>query len=135
MGSVGIFGTQEPATPFRHYWTRDLASVNTIQSIITGRFARPVWEATITDYSFKRTGVDVGDIVAATAKGLYDSNGFEFINHIWKVLSVSPDYRRNKITYRGLSMGCPLTLSYYANGSINTESSALAGGAYDQTLY
>ncbi len=118
-GSQLGFGVRKPSNPYQCYWCRDLTSVNTMQSILVGKFARPVYEIEFENVGMKSLGIDVGDIFAMTVDMLYDEKESPLYNQFWKATSVSPDFRRGSIRFRALYT------PYYMT----------RGGARDTTIY
>ncbi len=118
-GSQLVYGTMKPDKPYQFYWCRDLTSVQAIQAIIVGKFARPVYEIEFENAGMKPLGIDIGDIFAMTVDTLYDTTGSPLYNQYWKVVSVSPDFRRGAIRFRALWTPYYMTI----------------GGARDTTIY
>ena len=133
--SQGIYGLQEPAWPFQCYWCRNLANVQAIQDIIVGKFAYPVWLVEISDKTLKRSSVDVGDLVIITIDCLYDTDGNELTNELFRVVGVKPNFSRGQIGFRLLDTGYPLTIAYLAEGTYTADGSIRAGGNRDTTVY
>lgn len=100
--SSGIYGIQEPSTPYQLHWCRDLASATTVQTTIINKYGKPTWEIEFIDESLERLGIDVGDLIAGTFDWIYDTEGSPLINQVIKILSVSPDFVKNVIRFRGI---------------------------------
>jgi hypothetical protein len=113
LASQGIYGLCKPDEAYSFYWCRDVDSIHTMQDIIVGKFARPVYEIEFEDLSMKRLGLDVGDIFAMTVDSLYDDKGGPLHNQFWKVVSVSPNFTKGTIRFRAIQ-----TASYMTNGGI-----------------
>lgn len=131
LKSQSIFEKQTPNEPYPFYWCRDLTTVQAIQDIIVDKFNRPMTPALITDKTLKNIHVDVGDVVIYSAERLYDDDGYPLYNHLWKVLSVSPDTMNNSQTFRVLQTGYYLIEAYIADGSIKADGLTKAGGSRD----
>lgn len=119
LASQGIYDVCKPSENYPFYWCRDLASVQTMQDILVGKYARPVHEIEFEDITLKRLGLDVGNIFALTVDWLYDDKGSPLYNQYWKVTSVSPDFKREVIRFR----------------AIQTSSYMTSGGVRDTTIY
>ncbi len=129
-GSSNIYGIQEPSTPYQLHWCRDSASGATIQNVITGKYGLPVWELEFIDESLERMAIDVGDFIAGTFDWIYNTEGIPLINQVVKILSVSPDFIKNIIKFRGIDQGTFLideSTFYLADGTYIANGSILAG--------
>lgn len=135
LASQAIYGLQEPASPMRFYWSRDLATVQKIQDIIVGKYAYPTWEIDLEDISLKNVGMDTGDLFAASVESCFDQNGSAMINQLWRLVSIMPQFERKKIRMRALDTGSFLTAAELADGSILADGSSRAGGGRDLTVY
>ena len=133
--SQAAYGLQEPAWPFQCYWCRNLANVQTIQDIIVGKYAYPVWLVEISDKTLKRSNIDVGDLVIATIDCLYDMDGNELVNELFRVIGVKPNFSRGQIGFRLLDTGYSLTIAYLADGTYVADGSIKSGGNRDTTTY
>ncbi len=128
--SSNIYGIQEPSTPYQLHWCRDSASGTTIQNVITGKYGKPVWEIEWIDASLERIAIDAGDFIAGTFDWLYNIEGIPLINQVVKILSLSPDFIKNVIKFRGIDTGSFLidTSTYYlADGTYLADGGILAG--------
>ncbi len=133
--SQAIYGVRKPTLPYKFYWCRQLASVNKVQAIIVGKYAYPVWEIEVTDNTLKRIDADVGRFFAYSAERLYDSDGVQLFNHMWRVLSYMPDISSSKMTFRALQTAYYMTIAYLADGTYLADGSILAGNNRDTTEY
>lgn len=133
--SQGIYGVREPSSPYKFYWCRAVASINKMQTIITGAYGSPQWEIEFNDLSLKRAFVDVGDVVAVTFDDLYDINGHNLINEHIRVLSIKHDAGTGKVGFRGVDTGYFMTTAYLADGTYDADGSIKAGGERDTTIY
>ena len=133
--SQGIYGVQEPTSPYQLYWCRDTTSVHAIQTILVAKLKNPLWEVEIEDLSLKRANVDVMDLVAATIDCVYDTQGREYLNQWFRVVSCKPDYPKNKVNLRLQDTRFFRMVAYLADGSHLADGSIRAGGDRDVTAY
>lgn len=133
--SQGVFGIRSPNTPYQFYWCRDLASVQKVQDYIVAKLKNPLYEVEIAAATLKQVGVDIGDFIAFSADRLYGSKGIQLLNECWKVISVKPDYPKNKIIFRALQTGHHIVTAYLADGSYLAGGSIMAGNNRDLTIY
>lgn len=133
--SQSIYGTREPNTPYQFYWCRDLTSIQAIQDIIVAKFKDPVYEITVDDITMKNIQIDVGDHFVFSAESLYDKQGIQLTNQIWKCVSKLPDFMRGRITFRALQTEYYLSIAYLLDGTYLLDGSILAGGNRDTTIY
>lgn len=133
--SQTIYGVRKPPEPYRFYWCRDLASVQTVQDVIVGKYKNGSWEVIFENIARMAVHVDVGDIIVATIDRLYDENGLQYSNHLWRVLSVAPDYQAGKIKFICQDTGYYLYASYFADGTYTADGSIHAGSDRDTTIY
>jgi len=121
---------------YRFYWCRDLTTVRTIQAIIVAKLKNPLWVVCIEDLSLRNIHVDIGDLIIATIDRLYDRNGNQYINQIWKVTGVEPDLKRKVIAYTLEDTGKYLyAMTYIADGTHYADGSITAGSERDTTDY
>ena len=133
--SQGIFGTRKPVSPYQFYWCRDTTDVQTMQSIIVGRLAYPLYEVVLEDLSLENVHVDQGDFIQASVDSLYDENEDPLLNQIWRVMAVSPEPSRRLVTFRLLQTDIFVGAGYIADGTHLADGSVKAGGSRDMTLY
>jgi len=98
--SQTIYGLREPIAPLQCHWCRDATSVAALQAIVVAKFANPIYEVGVDDMTLKRLHVDINDIVAWSARRLYDDLGVEMRNQLWRVLAVMPDFGKARIGFR-----------------------------------
>jgi len=134
--SQSVYGIRKPAQPYRFYWCRDLTTVNAIQDIIVAKLKDPLWMVRIDDLTLTNIHVDVGDIIVATIKRLYDRAGDQLINHLWRVTGVQPNLKKRSITYTLEDTGqFAYIQTYLADGSYKADGSIHAGSDRDTTEY
>jgi hypothetical protein len=133
--SQNVFGVRTPNTPYQLYWCRDLATVQKIQDLIVAKLKKPLYEIEIIDNTLNRIGVDVGDHIVFSADRLYDENGEALNNVFWKVLSIQPEYAKNRIVFRALQTPYFLTGASLLDGSFVLDGSKKLGGQRDLTVY
>jgi len=133
--SQAIYGIRKPSEPYRFYWCRDLTTVHAVQDVIVGKYKNGVWEVIFENIARMAVHVDVGDIIAATIDRLYDENGLQYTNHLWRVLAVAPDYQSAKIKFTAQDTGYYMYASYLADGSYIADGSIHAGSDRDITEY
>lgn len=131
--SQDIFGVRTPYTPYQYYWCRDLTSVQTVQDLIVTKLKNPFYEIEITDNSFRRIGVDIGDFITYSVDSLYDEQGIQLFNNFWKVTAVRPS--KNKIIFRAMATSYFLTKAYLLDGSFTLDGSVKLGGDREMTEY
>jgi hypothetical protein len=102
VASQGVYGVLSVSTPFQMKWCRHKISALTVQQTIINLLKFPMYEIEVKDNTYKRVGVDVGDIICYSADILFDSIGSPLYNHYWKVISVKPDLDKGCITFRAL---------------------------------
>ncbi len=135
LTSQSIYGMREPGSPYRFYWNRNLASIQKIQQIIIDKFAYPVWVINFEDITLKRCHVDVGDLITVTSDNLYDSNSTIMTNHIFKVLTVNPQFARGRVKFRCLDTGYYAYLLKKLDGTFLLDGTTRAGSNRDETDY
>lgn len=133
--SQDVFGVRTPNIPYQSYWCRNLTNIQTIQDYIVAKLKDPLYEIEIMDATLKRAGIDIGDFVAFSADSLYDQEGIELFNHLWKILSVRPNYGKNNIVFRALQTGYFMTIARILDGSWILDGSVKLGGDRDLTTY
>ena len=134
--SQSVYGVSKPSQPYRFYWCRDLTTVNAIQDIIVAKLKDPLWIVTFDDLTLKNIHVDVGDLIVATIERLYDRDGNQYINHLWRVTGVTPDLKKKGITYTVEDTGqFAYIQTYLADGTHLADGSIHAGSDRDMTIY
>lgn len=133
--SQNIYGVQEPASPYQLYWCRDLASVQAIQTILVARLKDPLWEVDIDDLSLKRAHIDVMDLITATIDCIYDAQGHEYQNQLFRVISCKPEFSKNMVKLRLQDTRSYRMVAYFADGSHLADGSIRAGGDRDSADY
>jgi hypothetical protein len=135
IASQAIYGIQKPASPYRFYWNRNEASIKAIQQIIIGKFAYPVWIISFEDITLKRCHVDAGDLITVTSDNLYDSNAEIMTNHIFRVLTVNPQFARGRVKFKCLDTGYYTYLLKKLDGTFLLDGTTRAGANRDTTDY
>lgn len=134
--SQTTYGAQKSTQPYQFYWCRNLTTVQAIQAIIVAKLKNPLWLVTFTDLTLKNIHVDVGDLIVATIEKLYDKNGDQYLNHLWKVTGVEPELQRKAIRYYVEDTGKYLyAMTYLADGTYKADGSIHAGSDRDMTEY
>lgn len=134
--SQGVYGVSKPSQPYRFYWCRDLTTVNAIQDIIVAKLKDPLWIVEFDDLTLKNIHVDVGDLIVATILRLYDRNGDQYINHLFRVTGVRPDLKKKSITYTVEDTGQFAYIKVYlADGARTAGGTIHAGSDRDMTIY
>lgn len=134
--SQSVYGTSKPTQPYRFYWCRDLTTVNAIQDIIVAKLKDPLWMVVFDDLTLKNIHIDVGDIIVATIERLYDRNGDQYINHLFRVTGVKPDLKKKAIQYTVEDTGqFAYITAYLADGTYKADGSMHAGSDRDMTIY
>ena len=125
--SQGVFGIRTPNTPYQFYWCRDLTSVQKVQSFVVEKLKNPIYEVELTAVTLKQIGVDIGDFIIYSEETLYKPNGTQLLNEYWKIISVKPDYAKNKVIFRALQSSHCTTEAFLADGSYLADGSITAG--------
>lgn len=134
--SQSVYGVSKPSQPYRFYWCRDLTTVNAIQDIIVAKLKNPLWIVQFDDRTLKNIHVDVGDLIVATILRLYDRNGDQYINHLFRVTGVRPDLKKKSITYTVEDTGqFAYIKAYLADGAHTAGGTIHAGSDRDMTIY
>jgi hypothetical protein len=135
--SQSDYGVRTPSEPYKFYWCRDLTNVQAVQDIIVSKFKNPLWDPVVfEEYPAENVHVDIGDLIIASMERLYDRNGESYKNHLWKVLSVSPDDPAGKIRYTVQDTGRYLYgTQAIADGTYTADGTISAGSARDMTDY
>jgi len=134
IASQNIYGVQQ-GTGYDFFWCRDLTSIQTMQEIITTKYGIPIWDIEFTDVTMKRIDIDAGDAVTASFDHLYYIDGTKLINQFIKILSVSPNFEKGEVKFRGIDLGTYLSIAYLANGTYIASGIVMAGGEKDLTDY
>jgi hypothetical protein len=133
--SQGIHGVREPNEPLQLYWCRNLSDAQAVQDIIVNKLKDPIYEIEIEDKSLKHLHLDVGDYFVNSIDSLYDKEGSELFNHIWKVISVRPDFSKALIALRALQTPYFLTTAFLLDGSFELDGSVKLGSDRDTVIY
>jgi hypothetical protein len=133
--SISMFGYRRPEETFKFYWCRDILIVDTVLDKIVKKLANPIYQIEVKDVTMKRLAVDIGDWVVFSALDLYDAEGLQMANRMWKVTGVSPDFRAGTMTFRALETPYYLTEQHLADGSILADGSHKAGNCRLSVTY
>jgi len=125
--SGNMYGLRKPDETFKFYWCRQTTPVNTVIDLIIDKLAAQLYQIELKDITMKRLAVDIGDWVVYSALDLYDREGLQMANRMWKVTGVSPDFRAGTMTFRALETPYFLTQQHLADGSIDADGSHKAG--------
>lgn len=136
--SQGVYGVRK--TKKELLWCRNQTDVNIIQQILLLQTAQPFWEVEFTDNSLKLLAIQLGeDYICATLLSLYDREGRQYYNQIFKVLGMEIDFNKKIIAFTcldtGKFRGQRRYLSVAAGLELSFANQVRLGGERDTNIY
>ena len=130
--SINSYGTQ-PAS-FTFPWCRNSGNVTTILNLTIEDFKNPLWFVSGMDITLGSLNLDIGALVVASVRDLFDLQGNELINEYWRIMSFNPGEDGIKLML--LDTGSFLKKSIvYGSANNYGDTGILYGGTRDLTEY